>query len=164
MTVRKIEISFILTFAFLFFQRDVFGNDFKLYLTYVQGEKSRDSYTLSTKISIEGNQVTYSKTSSGYIRSKLENEDKSCMFSKVRLDSIINYIITNKLNVTDSLFDESIKYKSYELFTNITLDIENEEINSHIRINGDVSQFENQLLYKNLLDFISYLNDLIENC
>lgn len=164
MTIRKVLISLILTFAYLIFQRDAFSNDFKLNLTYLQGEKSKDSYTISTKINIEGNQVTYSKTSSGYIKSKLENENKSCTFSDVRLDSIMNYILTNKLNVTDSLFDKSIKYKSYELFTNIALDLENEGINTHIRINGDVSQFENELLYKSLLEFISYLNDLIDNC
>lgn len=164
MTKRIINITLILAFVFLFIQRNVLGNDFKLNLTYLQGEKSRDSYTISTDISLDGNKVTYTKTSSGYISSKLKDENKSCIFTNARLDSIKNHIAGYKLNINDSLFDQSIKYKSYELFTNISLDLEIDGIITHLRINGDVSQFDKEPLYKNSIEFISYLLDMIDDC
>lgn len=164
MTKRIVNITLVLTFVLLFIQKNVFGNDFKLSLTYLQGEKSKDSYTISTDIAMDGNQVTYSKTSSGYLRSKLKDENKTCTFTDARLDSIKNYIVGNKLNISDSLFDQSVKYKSYELFTNISLDLEMDGNVTHIRINGDVSQFEKESLYKNSLDLISYLIVLIDDC
>jgi hypothetical protein len=125
---------------------------FILKITYTEGEKSKDSRSSTTIISMTGNEISYSKTFSG--RKVAENQSKSCVFTDSQTTSIQDFITQNKLNVTDSLFQKHSKYKSFELFVNLTINLVMWENISEIHINGDTKEFDGVRLYENSLELI----------
>ena len=134
--------------------------DFKILVNFTEGEHSKDSWTKTTLITIDDNAYFYSISGSGH--SNLKSDNKNGAFTDEQRDKIKTFVLDHNLNVNDSLFEEESKYKSYERFTNIAIDIWINNVSYRIRINGDITEFNDKPLYKNSMDLISLITDYIK--
>ncbi len=158
-------IIMITFFALIFLNANCTnGQDMTISSSYLIGEKSKDSHSTSEKISINGTSVSYSVKYSGHKGKNDIDMDKSCEFTEQDLKNIRKTIETKSLNVTDSLFQENSKYKSFEVYTNISIAISMDGQEYKIRINGDTAEFKDSQLYKNSLYFITLLSKMAKDC
>lgn len=145
-----------------------FGNtcsqDFSIAVSYLAGEKSKDSHSTSEKYAISGSSVSYSVKYSGRKGKNDIDMDKVCEFTEQNIENIKKTIIAKELNVTDSLFQESSKTKSFEQYTNISIAISMDGNEYKIRINGDTSELKDSSLYKNSMYFITLLHKMVKDC
>jgi|SRR4030095_5314297 hypothetical protein len=139
-------------------------DDLKVDIYYLDGEKSKDSHSSEELISIVGHSASYSIKYSGRRDIKQQDGEKECKFTSGDIEKVKKIIIEKELNVTDSLFEKDSKYKSFEIFCNINIDISMDGKNYKIRINGETKQFDDKELYKNSINFISFLKKMIEDC
>lgn len=160
------NLIIIFTFFALVFLNANCSNaqDMTIAVSYLKGEKSKDSHSTSEKISISGTSVSYSVKYSGRKGKNDIDMDKTCEFTEQDLKNIRKTIETKSLNVTDSLFQENSKYKSFEVYTNISIAISMDGQDYKIRINGDTSEFKDSQLYKNSMYFITMLSNMAEDC
>jgi len=142
----------------------LFCYDFYLKIYYLKGEKSKDSHSSEEYITIKSNNVSYSITYSGRRGDSDVDADKSCTFTNNNIDNIKNTIIMGELNVVDSLFEQETKYKEFETYCNLTIDIEMGGNPYSIRINGETEEFKNKNLYKNSLFLISMIKEMLGGC
>jgi hypothetical protein len=158
------KIIFGLIIAAAFSNHTIFSYEFYLKIYYLQGEKSKDSHSSEENITIKGNNVAYSIVFGGQRGENDIDMEKSCTFTKNNIENIKNTIILGELNVIDSLFEEDTKYKSFEQYCNIAIDIELGGNPYSIRINGDIEEFKNKNLYKNSLFLISMIKEMLSEC
>ena len=137
-----------------------FADSFILNISFTEGEKSKDSHSSTTSIEMNGNEIIYSKSFSGYGSGKTEN--KTCTFTDEQTSKIQEFLKQNNLNKDDSLFQKSSKYKSYEVFVNVTISLVMWENVSKIRINGDTEEFKGEPLYKNSLKLIALIEGYLD--
>ena len=138
------------------------ADGFLLTISYTSGEHSKDSRSSVTSISIAGNDAAYSVKNSGFHSEPDKN--KTCTLTDDQLSKIQGWITELGLEKNDSLIDESTKYKSYEVFANISILIKNQETPYKIKINGDVENLKDSPLYKNALSFISRVTGILDKC
>jgi hypothetical protein len=154
---------FIALLALFFLPISTKCDDFKIDIYYLSGEKSKDSHSKEEVIAINGYYASYSSTYSRQGNDTVTNEGANRTLSEVNLEKIKRTIAEKQLNVNDSLFEKESKYKSFELFCNIKIDITLDGQSYKIRINGDTKQFDDKELYKNSVYFISFLRNMIKN-
>jgi len=152
--------SFVILALFSFAQ----AQDLNIAISYLHGEKSKDSHSTEESYAISNYAVAYSVKYSGRKGKKQQDMEKTCTFSEQDLKNIKQTIETKGLNVTDSLFQQSSKTKSYEVYTNISMAINIDGQEYKIRINGDTIEFDDSVLYKNSVFFISMLRKMVEGC
>ncbi len=157
-------LTTILAAFILFVSINACAQDFSVTVSYLRGEKSKDSHSSSEKISITGSSVAYSVKYSGRRGKNDVNMDKVCEFTEQNIKNIKETIIKKELNVNDSLFDETSKYKSLEFYTNISIAIQMDGQEYKIRINGDTQQLAHEQLYKNSVYFIMLLKKMVIDC
>lgn len=160
--MKKILIASL--FLMINSHQSLFSYDFFLKIYYLHGEKSSNSHTSEESITIKGNNVTYSIS---YTGNRGENDidmDKVCTFSENNIENIKNTIILGELNVVDSLTEHEIKYKEFEIYCNISIDIRMGGNAYSIRINGDTEEFHDKNLYKNSLFLISIIREMLTGC
>jgi len=158
------KILFSLFIFIVLSNESLFCDDFYLKIYYLKAEKSKDSHSSEEYITVKGNDVTYSIFYTG-TRGKYDvDTDKSCVFSNNNIENIKNTIITGELNVTDSLFEENIKYKEFEIYCNINIDIRMGGNAYSIKINGNIDEFHDKSLYKNTIFLISIIREMLSGC
>lgn len=131
---------------------------------YLHGEKSKDTHSSTEKIAINNSSVTYSVKYSGRRGKNDIDTNKTCEFTEQDIENIKQTIITKELNVNDSLFSESSKSKSFEVYTNISIAISMDGNEYKIRINGDRLELDDSKLYKNSIFFITMLRKMAKDC
>lgn len=141
-----------------------FSQGLDLSISYTNGEKSKDSHTTVESIAIGGYDAAYSIKYSGHRGPEQNDDSKTCRFSKKNINAIKDFIVEKGLNKNDSLFDESTKYKSFEIFVNISTAMTIDGINYKIRINGDTAEIGGKDLYKNVIELINKIRKMIEDC
>src|SRR5438552_10341841 len=115
---------FIPLLLILFFKCfTIHADAFLVTIAITEGEKSKDSWSSNTSISISGNTIAYSKSYSGSRKHRNGNMDKTCTLTNEQVTAIQELIKKGNLLVSDSIEDEDSKYKSYERFVNISADI-----------------------------------------
>ena len=144
---------------FVLLSTNLYSGDFKILINYLEGEKSKDSWTKETLITIDERVFSYSFKTSGYIKAK--DFDTNGVFTDEQIKKIKSQLLEKNLLITDSLFDNNEKYKSYERFTNIAITFYIDTNVYKIRINGDEQNFTDNLLYKNSKGFIDLVTGLI---
>ena len=117
--MKKINfLIFVITFCVCHFSH---AEDFKLLIKYLDGEHSKDSWSKEIAITIDKREYSYTMQSSGHIKPK--SEVKNGTFTIDQYEKLRTYILDNNLLKSDSLFDESTKYSSFERFTNTEIEI-----------------------------------------
>jgi hypothetical protein len=139
----------------------LFAGDFKLLISYLDGEHSKDSWSKETTITVDERDYSYTMKGSGHI--KPQNQDKNGTFTKEQYQQIRTYIPEHNLMKNDSLFDESTKYKGFERFTNTEIKIFIDTNSYTIRYNGDIEDLKNSLIYQNSMGLIDLVTDFIKN-
>lgn len=157
-------IYFVVLFLLLSTSSNVFADSFLIKLNFLQGEKSKDSWTSETTVAIDGSQIKYTKTWSGSAKSRNKDIDKQCNLTDEQVAAIQKIIFDNKLLVKETVEDKNEKYKSYEEFVNISLDISLAEALGKIRINGDIDQIKDTDLYNKTMQLIILIDDYAQKC
>jgi hypothetical protein len=158
------KLLFGLVILVAFSNDNLFSYDLYLKIYYLKGERSKDSHFSEEFITIKGHKVTYSVTYSGMRGENDIDTEKSCEFTNNNIDNIKNTIILGELNVIDSLVQQETKYKEFETYCNLSIDIEMGGNPYTIRINGDTEEFKNKNLYKNSLFLISLIKEMLNGC
>jgi hypothetical protein len=158
------SFTWIFTIIILCAPLNVIGQDFSVAVSYLHGEKSKDSHSSQESIAIGGTSVAYSVKYSGRRGKNDIDMDKVCEFTEQDIKNIKETIIKKELNVNDSLIDENYKSKSYEVYTNISIAIVMDGQEYKIKINGDVQQLDESKLYKNAVFFITLLRKMSKDC
>jgi hypothetical protein len=154
----------IITFILLFFICSANAQDFTLAISYLSGEKSKDSHSTLENIAINGTSVAYSIKYSGRKGENQHDNNKTCTFTEQDILDIKAIIVKKGLNKTDSLFSESSKTIGYEVYTNISISMTLDGQEYKIKINGDTSELSDAKLYKSSLLLITRIRSKIENC
>ena len=157
-------IYYVVLFLLFNAPSNVFADSFLVKLNFLDGEKSKDSWTSETTVSIDGSEIKYKKTWSGSAKSRNKDIDKQCTLSDSQVTAIQKIIYDNKLLVKETVTDKDEKYKSYERFVNISLDISLAEALGKIRINGDMVQIKDTDLYKKTMELINLIDDYANKC
>lgn len=158
----KFLLSFVL--AVSLFTASVAAQDLNIAISYLHGEKSKDSHSSEESFAISNTSVAYSVKYSGRKGKNQQDMEKTCTFTEQDLKNIRKTIETKGLNVNDSLFQESSKTQSYEVYTRINIAINMDGQEYKININGDTKQFDDAALYKNSVFFITMLRKMVEDC
>jgi hypothetical protein len=156
----KISVK-VLIFLFVM-SAGVYSQDFLVAISYLHGEKSKDSHSTEESFAITGDLAAYSVEYKGRI--KKEDNSKTCNFTEQDIKNIKQTIETKNLNVVDSLYQESSKTQSYERYINLEMVIKMDGGDYRIKINGDIKEFEDKMLYKNSIFFITMLRKMVEGC
>lgn len=150
--------------AILFFSGVSFSQDLNIAISYLYGEKSKDSHSSEESFAISNTSVAYSVKYTGRKGKNQNDMEKTCTFTEQDLKNIRKTIETKGLNVNDSLFQESSKTKSYEVYTRINIAIIMDGQDYKINISGDTKEFDDAVLYKNSVFFITMLRKMVEDC
>ena len=140
------------------------AQDLNIAISYLYGEKSKDSHASEESFAISNTNVAYSVKYSGRKGKNEQDMEKTCTFTEQDLKNIRKTIETKGLNVNDSLFQESSKTKSYEVYTRINIAINMDGKEYKINISGDTKEFDEAVLYKNSVFFITMLRKMVEDC
>jgi len=159
--MKKLIFSFFILFLF---SSTALSQDLNIAITYLDGEKSKDSHSMEENYAISNSSVAYTVKYTGHKGKGQEDNSKVCTFTEQDLKNIRKTIETKNLNVTDSLFQESSKTKSFEHYCNIVIDMDIDGQHYNIKINGDVKEFDDNNLYKNSVFFITMLRRMVEGC
>lgn len=141
-----------------------YSQDFLVAVSYLHGEKSKDSHSSEESIAITGNSVAYSIEFSGRRGKNDKDMSKTCTFTEQDIKNIKQTIETKNLNVVDSLYQESSKTQSFERYVNLDMVFKMDGSDYRIKINGDIKEFEDKTLYKNSMFFITMLRKMVEGC
>src|SRR4030095_15625860 len=136
-----------------------FSEGIDIAISYTKGEKSKDSHSSTESIAIGGYKAAYSIEYSGRRGIGEQNDEKNCTLSKKKVQVIKDVIIEKGLNTNDELIDESTKYKSYELFCNISISMTIDGQDYKIKINGDIAEIGHKDLYKNAIALIDKIRE-----
>jgi len=150
--------------AIIFFSAVSAAQDLNIAISYLYGEKSKDSHSSEESFAISNTSVAYSVKYSGRKGKNQVDMEKTCTFTEQDLKNITKTIETKGLNVNDSLFQESSKTKSFEVYTRINIAITMDGEGYKININGDTKELEDATLYKNSVFFITMLRKMVEDC
>ena len=150
--------------AIIFFSASSAAQDLNIAISYLYGEKSKDSHASEESFAISNTSVAYSVKYSGRKGKNQVDMDKTCTFTEQDMKNIRKTIESKELNVNDSLFQQSSKTKSYEVYTNINIAINMDGQEYKIKINGDTIEFDESKLYKNSVFFITMLRKMVEDC
>lgn len=150
--------------AIIFFSAVSSAQDLNIAISYLYGEKSKDSHSTEESFAISNTSVAYSVKYTGRKGKNQNDIEKTCTFTEQDLKNIRKTIETKGLNVNDSLFQESSKTKSYEVYTRINIAIIMDGQEYKINISGDTKEFDDAVLYKNSVFFITMLRKMVEDC
>lgn len=158
----KYLLSIVL--AVFLFTLSAGAQDLNIALSYLHGEKSKDSHSIEESFAISNTSVAYSVKYSGRKGKNEQDMEKTCTFTDQDLKNITKTIETKGLNVNDSLFQKSSKTKSIEIYTRINIAINMDGKEYKINISGDTIEFDDATLYKNAVFFVTMLRKMVEDC
>lgn len=141
-----------------------YGQELSIAAYFLLGEKSKDSHASEESFAVSNSSVAYSVKYTGKKNKNQVDGEKTCVFTEQDISNLRKTIETKELNVSDSIFSEHYKSKSFEVYTNISLAIVMDGQEYSIKINGDTKEFEDTKLYKNTVFFLTMLRKMIEGC
>ncbi|NOS84193.1 MAG: hypothetical protein HOP31_03545 [Ignavibacteria bacterium] len=158
----KYLLSIVLA-AFLF-TLSASAQDLNIAISYLYGEKSKDSHASEESFAVSYTSVAYSVKYSGRKGKNQVDMEKTCTFTEQDINNIRKTIETKGLNVNDSLESKMSKTKNFEIFTRINIAIIMDGNEYKINISGDTIEFDDAKLYKNSVFFITMLRKMVEDC
>jgi hypothetical protein len=150
--------------AIVFFIGVSAAQDLNIAISYLYGEKSKDSHASDESFAISNTSVAYSVKYSGRKGNNQDDMEKTCTFTEQDLKNIRKTIETKGLNVNDSLESKMSKTKDFEIFTRINIAINMDGQEYKINISGDTIEFDESDLYKNSVFFITMLRKMVDDC
>jgi hypothetical protein len=153
-----------IVFAVLFFCSALYSQNLDLAISYLFGERSKDSHTTEENIAIGGTRVAYSIEYRGHKGDNQNDETKSCDFTTKNIEDLRNFIIEKGLNKSDSLIGESTKHKSFETFVRISISMAMDGSDYKIKINGDTDEIGRKDLYKNTTALVDKIRQMVKEC
>lgn len=150
--------------AIIFFSAVSSAQDLNIAISYLYGEKSKDSHASEESFAISNTSVAYTVKYSGRKGKNEQDMEKNCTFTEQDLKNIRKTIETKGLNVNDSLESKMSKTKDFEIFTRINIAINMDGQEYKINISGDTIEFDDAALYKNSVFFITMLRKMVEDC
>jgi hypothetical protein len=154
----------IVVLAIIFFSAVSSAQDMNIAISYLYGEKSKDSHSSEESFAISNTSVAYTVKYSGRKGKNQQDMEKTCTFTEQDLKNIRKTIETKGLNVNDSLESKMSKTKDFEIFTRINIAINMDGQEYKINISGDTIEFDDAALYKNSVFFITMLRKMVEDC
>ncbi|HMQ79396.1 MAG TPA: hypothetical protein PKE39_16085 [Ignavibacteria bacterium] len=155
---------FSVVLAIVFFAAVSAAQDLNLAISYLYGEKSKDSHSTEESYALSNSSMAYTVKYTGKKGKNQQDMEKTCTFTEQDLKNIAKTIEAKGLNVNDSLFQESSKTKSFEIYTRINIAINMDGQEYKINISGDTKEFDDAALYKNSVFFITMLRKMVEDC
>lgn len=162
--INKTFIYPILFLSLFLFCSSTYADAFIIKISLTEGEKSKDSWTSETVISIDGSQIGYSKTYTGSAIGRNTDVTKTCTLTSDQVAQIQSLLKDKNLLKSDSLTDDESKYKSFERFINLSMTIAFAEKLAKINVNGDVSNLKDKDLYKNCYELINLIQGFVDKC
>jgi len=141
-----------------------FSQGLNISISYLNGEKSKDSHSTEESYAIGGYEAVYSVKYSGHTSGDKKDGDKTCRLSEENVILVKDFIFEKGLNKDATLRDESTKYKSFEIFVNITVNMKIDGSEYKISINGDTDEIGHKDLYKNVVALIDKIRVMIKDC
>jgi hypothetical protein len=161
MNMHNINTKYLLI-LFLFGINLSLASDFNLNLVCIEGESGKDSWSSTTTININRNSITYLKEYTGH--SKEKNESKTGELNEDQIQKIVELIVNDKLNITDSITDYTEKINSnYSQYTTVTLTIFMQGAPNTIKIDGDNKSLKGVSAYKSAMELLDFLKDFLDN-
>ena len=127
-------------------------------------EKSKDSHSTIENIGVTGTVLTYAVKYTGRKGPDQKDESKKCTLTSEQVRSINKIISEKKLNVTDSLVDNTAPDKSYQVMNTITITITNGAKIVTTKVKGNPSGLKGKPLYKNAVSLYSAIMSMIKSC
>jgi hypothetical protein len=149
---------------FLLICSHIIAQEWAVSISYINGEKSKDSHATIENFSFGDSSLSYIVAYTGHRTKDQVNQEKKCKISKAESKTLLDFILTNGLNKNDSLFQESSKTKSFEIFNNIVIAIVIDNTLYKIIINGDIVEFKDNELYTKVIQFIDLVRNLATKC
>jgi hypothetical protein len=141
------------------FPSKIFADSFIIEIYYLDGEKSKDSWSSETNVSVDGSSIIFSKKWSGSAKSRNKDIEKKWNLSDEQVSALQKIIWDNKLLVRETLEDKDEKYKSYERFVNLAVSISLAEAMGFIKINGDMLQIQDSDLYLRTMKLMNLIDE-----
>lgn len=157
----KISISIILLLLICRFSS---AQEWAFSISFVNGEKSKDSRATVENFTFGDSSLSYIVMFTGHRTKDQVDGEKKCKISKADSKMLLDFILTNNLNKNDSLFQKSSKTKSFEIYINIVIAIVIDNDLYKILINGDIIEFQENDLYKKVMQFIDLVRNLTTKC
>ncbi|RPI15000.1 MAG: hypothetical protein EHM58_15090 [Ignavibacteriae bacterium] len=154
----------LLFFILLFFYSLSYSQEMALSISYLDGEKSKDSHATIETFTLGDSTLRYMLNYTGHRTEEQVDKKKTCKISKEDSKILLDFILTNNLNKNDSLFQELSKTKNFEIYTNIVIAVVIDNKLSRILINGDIEEFKDKDLYIKAIQLIVNVRTLAENC
>ncbi len=157
-------MSKLIILTLLFFTLVSYSQNLDLAISYLAGERSKDSHTTEESFVLSGTNAAYSVKYSGHRGPNQKDDSKTCDLTSKNIEEIKNFITEKGLDKSDSLIDESTKYKSFETFANISAAISLDGKEYKIKVNGDTDEIGGKDLYKNMVKLIDKLRVMVIEC
>lgn len=160
----KKKYSYIFLLLFLAACNTSYSQQPFLTIYYADSEKGKDSHSTIENISVTGTSVTYSVKYTGRRGTDQKDEIKKCTLSSGQISKIKNTISEKKLNVTDSLIDNSLAENSYQVTTSITITVTSGNKTTKTKVRGTPSVITGKSLYKNSSYLLNMVKEMLESC
>jgi len=160
----KRGICYILIVLFFTNGKTVHAQYTSLTIIYSYTEKSKDSHSVGEVIDITGTNVTYRVKFSGRRGPDQKDKTTECILTKEQTEKIWGTIRDRKLNITDSLIDDSMTDNSFKVTAGITIMMINGTRSAKIKVKGNPSVLEGKPLYKNSLYLFNQVKGMLKSC
>lgn len=157
------QISFLTVLIVLFLCGESYSQEMSIAVSYLRGEKSKDSFSATENYALNGTSLSFSTKYTG----RMGNEDprsRVCTLQDKDTTALRNLIFEYGLNVTDSLISETTKSSFPQYYTAINMSISVDGVESKITVNGDTYELAESEYYKKVIKFIMYLRNTALNC
>jgi hypothetical protein len=148
----------------LLFCKVASADSFMIKISYLEGEKSKDSWTKTSEINVSGSEITYTSSKTGHGKGVNRVTSKACTLSDEDMKKVQDYIVDKNMLVTDSLIDNEFKYKAYERFASANVFLSYGERIGRIKLNGDLVAIGNNELYIKVSTLFQMLEDMAGKC
>lgn len=135
------------------------GAKLHLSISLTEGEHSRDSNSASTAISINGTELVYDKSYSGYGAGKRKAVHKQIKIGAEEISKLREVIAERRLLVSNRL-DHSINGPGRYSVATISLALGQRR--GRLKVSGTISEIENEPLYKNAQALIEEIRRIVE--
>ena len=135
-----------------------------LTIYYSVSEKSRDSHSTTRNISVTGTTVAYDVTYTGRKGPGQTDNKTSCVLNNEQVIKIRKAIDERKLNVTDSLIDNSMPDGSILSTTTILITFVNGKKTAKTKVKGGTRGLGSKALYKNSMYLLDLIMGMISKC
>jgi hypothetical protein len=135
------------------------AGDLRISISLTEGEHSRDNNSTSTAVSINGSELVYDKSYSGYRAGKRNPVHKEIRIKAGEMNKLREVIAERKLLISHRLEYPTNGSGRYSVAT-ISLALGNKR--SSIKVSGGINEIENEPLYKSAQALVKEIERIVE--